>query len=124
MPETEPTPWELMRVMRDIQADVRAMRSESVTKETFREFQREVRESSAKLGGEVAQERADRKEAIAAAVADRKVALSEEAADREKADARLEARIDRIGGWVKYGVTTALGLLTTVVGWAISRGVI
>lgn len=122
MPEADPTNWELMRVLRDLQTEFRAMRTESVTKEGFREFQREVRATNERIGGEVAKERADRKEGIAGAVAERKLAIAEEAADREKGDARLEARIDRIGSWVKYGVTTAIGVLTTVIGWMLTRG--
>ena len=122
MPEADPTNWELMRVLKDLQGEFRAMRSETVTKEGFREFQREVRATNERLGGEVAKERTDRKEALAGAVADRKLAIAEEAADREKVEARLEARIDRIGGWVKYGVTTALGLIVTVIGWMLARG--
>jgi hypothetical protein len=59
---------------------------------------------------------------VAEVNAARKVAVTEEATEREKADERLETRLDRIGGWVKYGVTTALGLLTAAVGWVIATG--
>lgn len=59
---------------------------------------------------------------VAAETVERKADVAEEAADREKGDARLEVRIDRIGGWVKYGVTTALGLIVTVIGWMLAGG--
>jgi len=135
MPETEPTPWELMRVLRAIQEDVRSMRSEAMTKEAFREHQREERERHEQLGRELSDERTARVRELESAVTARNAAIADEKTARIKADAdettarekafaALEARLDRTTGWVKYGVTTAIGLLTTVLGWAISRGVI
>lgn len=59
---------------------------------------------------------------VATEGAAREVAVAKEATEREKGDAKLEARIDRIGGWVKYGVTTALGLIVTVIGWILANG--
>lgn len=54
--------------------------------------------------------------------AERKADVAEEAVEREKGDARLEVRIDRIGGWVKWGGGAALTLILTVIGWMLTRG--
>ncbi len=59
---------------------------------------------------------------VAAEGGAREVAVTKEATAREKDTAALGARIDRIGGWVKYGVTTALGLIVTVIGWILANG--
>lgn len=52
----------------------------------------------------------------------REVAITKEVTAREKDTTRIDVRIDRIGGWVKYGVTTALGVIMTAVGWLLANG--
>lgn len=109
------------------------MRSESMTKEAFREHQREERERVEQLGRELADERTTRVRELEAAVTARNEALADERAARikevsdekiarEKAVVGLEARLDRTSAWVKYGGSTSLTIIIAVVGWILSRG--
>lgn len=112
MPETEPTPWELMRVLREIKDDVKSIRSEALTKEAFREEQRHVHERLEDLGSEIADERTARKEALAAAVADRKIDV-----------ARVDLRIDRAMTWIKWvAASIMVPVALFVAGLVLSRG--
>lgn len=135
MPETEPTPWELMRVLRDIQGDVRSMRSEAMTKEAFREHQREERERHEQLGRELADERTARVRELEAAVTARNTAIADERADRiaaiggevvarEKAIAGLEARLSRTTDWVRWGGGISVTVILAAISWILSRGVV
>lgn len=56
MPETEPTPWELMRVLRDVNAKVDRV----VTKDMFQAESRRVDERLAEQGRDIADERTER----------------------------------------------------------------
>jgi len=47
----------------------------------------------------------------------REAAVAKEATEREKGDARLEARLDRIGGLVKWGGGIAVTAILTIIGW-------
>jgi hypothetical protein len=59
---------------------------------------------------------------VATEGAAREVAVTKEATEREKGDAKLEARIDRIGGWVKWGGSAAITVIVAVVGWILVNG--
>lgn len=107
MPETEPTPWELMRVMREVQTDIRAIKSDAVTKDSFREFQREQREANERLGAEVAAERTARTAAIGAERASRKDDVNDVKGDV----IALSERMDKIAANLKW---VATGLLVPV----------
>jgi len=52
----------------------------------------------------------------------REAAVSKEAAEREKGDSKLEARIDRIGGWVKWGGSAAITVILAVLGFLLANG--
>lgn len=56
MPETEPTPWELMRVMRGVDAKI----DKVVTKDMFQAESRRVDERLAEQGRDIADERTER----------------------------------------------------------------
>lgn len=80
MPETEPTPWELMRVMRSVDAKV----DNVVTKDMFQAESRRVDERLAEQARDIADERTERSTADAQERAARKE-------DVGKVDAKLEA---------------------------------
>lgn len=68
MPETEPTPWELMRLMRQIDGKL----DQVVTKDMFQAESRRVDERLDEQGRDIADERTARAEAIATERASRK----------------------------------------------------
>jgi hypothetical protein len=80
VPETEPTPWELMRVMRGVDAKV----DNVVTKDMFQAESRRVDERLAEQGRDIADERTERSTADAQERAARKE-------DVGKVDAKLDA---------------------------------
>lgn len=53
MPETEPTPWELMRVLRDIREDIRDMKRASITRDEWalaqQATERQISETNARI---------------------------------------------------------------------------
>jgi hypothetical protein len=59
---------------------------------------------------------------VTAEGASREVAVTKEATEREKADARLEARMDRVAGWVKWGGGSAITISLAVQGWNLLKG--
>jgi len=79
MPETEPTPWELMRVLRGVADQV----DKVVTKDMFQAESRRVDERLAEQGRDIADERTDRVAAVA-----------EERASREKEVGKVAAVVD------------------------------
>lgn len=68
MPETEPTPWELMRLMRQIDGKLDGV----VTKDMFRAESRRVDERLDEQGRDIADERTARAEAVGDERASRK----------------------------------------------------
>lgn len=81
MPETEPTPWELMRVLRGMDSKL----DNVVTKDMFQAESRRVDERFDEQGRDIADERTARAEAI-----------GEEKAARQREDVELAARIDKV----------------------------
>jgi hypothetical protein len=79
VPETEPTPWELMRVLRGVADQV----DKVVTKDMFQAESRRVDERLAEQGRDIADERTDRVAADA-----------EERAAREKDVGKVDAKVD------------------------------
>jgi hypothetical protein len=80
MPETEPTPWELMRVLRDVNAKVDRV----VTKDMFQAESRRVDERLAEQARDIADERAER------VAADEKERAAREVADEKERAARKD----------------------------------
>ena len=79
MPETEPTPWELMRLMRQIDGKLDGV----VTKDMFRAESRRVDERLDEQGRDIADERTARAEAI-----------GEERTARREGETTLRAALD------------------------------
>lgn len=86
MPETEPTPWELMRVMRSMDTKL----DQVVTKDMFQAESRRVDERLDEQGRDIADERTARAEAIAAERGSRK----EETSAIRASQAAFEAKVD------------------------------
>ena len=118
VPENEVTIGEVGRRLGEVLVELREMRKDLIGRAEYESDQEHISDRFAESGKVHVQLEARVAEVNAA----RKVALTEEATEREKAVARLEIRIDRIGGWVKYGVTTVLGLIVTVIGWILANG--
>lgn len=118
MAENEVTLGEVSRRLGDVLVELRDMRKDLIGRAEYESDQEGIAhkfQESAKVHTELKAE-------VATEGAAREVAITKEATAREKDAARIDARIDRIGGWVKYGVTTALGLITTAVGWILANG--
>lgn len=118
MPENEVTLGEVSRRLGDVLVELREMRKDLIGRAEYESDQEGIAHKFQESGKVHVQLEAK----VAAVDAAREVAVTKEATEREKGDARLEVRLDRIGGWVKYGVTTVLGLLTAAVGWLIATG--
>lgn len=118
MPENEVTLGEVGRRLGEVLVEIREMRKDLIGRAEYESDQEGIDrrfEESGKVHIQLETKVAT--EGVA-----REAAVTREAAEREKGDARLEVRLDRIGGWVKYGVTTALGIITTAVGWILANG--
>lgn len=85
MPETEPTPWELMRVMRGVDAKT----DKVVTKDMFQAESRRVDERLAEQGRDIADERTERTAADERERAARKDEVN-------KVDAKLSAFMTQV----------------------------
>lgn len=120
MPDHEITIGEVGRRLGEVLVELRDMRKDLIGRAEYESDQEGI-DRRFEESGKVHVQLETR---VAEVNAARKVAVTEEATEREKADTRLETRIDRIGGWVKYGVSTVLGVLTAAVGWLIATGAI
>lgn len=127
MPDHEVTLGEVYRAIVEVRQEQRDMRKDLIGRAEYESDQegidRRFEESGkvhTQLETRVSEVNAARKVAVAEEAAEREKAVSDEAQEREKGDARIEARLDRISAWVKYGVTTGLTVLTAAVGWIIS----
>lgn len=118
MAENEVTLGEVYRAIVEVRQEQRDMRKDLIGRAEYESDQEGIDRRFEESGKVHTQLEAK----VAAAEGSREVAVTKEATAREKEVARVEARIDRIGGWVKYGVTTALGLITTAVGWILANG--
>lgn len=118
MAENEVTLGEVYRAIVEVRQEQRDMRKDLIGRAEYESDQEGIDRRFEESGKVHVQLEARVVEVNAA----RKVAVAEEATAREKDTARIDARIDRIGGWVKYGVTTAIGLITTAVGWILMNG--
>jgi hypothetical protein len=120
VPDHEITIGEVGRRLGEVLVELRDMRKDLIGRAEYESDQEGIDRRFEESGKVHTQLEARVAEVNAA----RKVAVAEEATEREKADARLETRINRIGDWVKYGVSTVLGILTAAVGWLIATGAI
>lgn len=118
MAEHEVTIGEVGRRLGEVLVELREMRKDLIGRAEYESDQEHINDRFAESGKVHVQLEAK----VAAEGAHREVAVTKEATAREKDTARIDARIDRIGAWVKYGVTTALGLIVTVIGWILANG--
>lgn len=92
MPETEPTPWELMRLMRQVDAKL----DQVVTKDMFQAESRRVDERFEEQGRDIADERTARTEALGNERVARERGDAEERAAREKDALALDTKIKQV----------------------------
>jgi hypothetical protein len=118
MPENEVTLGEVGRRLGELLVEFREMRQALVGRAEYEADQEGIDrrfEESGKV--HIALEARVATEGVA-----REAAVAKEATEREKDDARLEARIDRIGGWVKWGGGAAITVIVAVIGWILANG--
>ncbi len=91
MPETEPTPWELMRVLRSMDRKL----DDVVTKDMFQAESKRVDEKFSETAKDIADERVAREKALSAEKLQREQELAFERRAREKAiEAESKARVE------------------------------
>jgi hypothetical protein len=118
MPDHEVTLGEVYRAIVEVRQEQRDMRKDLIGRAEYESDQEGIDrrfEESAKVHTQL-------ETRVAEVNAARKVAVTEEATEREKADSRIEARLDRIGATVKWGGGTVITVILTVVGWIIASG--
>ena len=118
MPENEVTLGEVYRAIVEVRQEQRDMRKDLIGRAEYESDQEGIDrrfEESGKV--HTALESKVATEGVA-----REAAVAKEAAEREKGDARLEARLDRIGALVKWGGGIVITVILTVVGWIIASG--
>jgi hypothetical protein len=121
MPDHEITIGEVGRRLGEVLVELREMRKDLIGRAEYESDQEGI-DRRFEESGKVHVQLETR---VAEVNAARKVAVTEEATAREKEVARVEARIDRIGGWVKWGGGAAIsvaGLILTVLGWIVANG--
>ena len=122
MPETEPTPWELMRLMRQVDAKL----DQVVTKDMFQAESRRVDERLDEQGRDITDERVARQQAIADEKSARdqadadiraawQAAVAAEKAAREKAQIDAEAKQERLRVNVRWLAASILVPVTLFV---------
>jgi transcription antitermination factor NusA-like protein len=117
--ENEVTLGEVYRAIVEVRQEQRDMRKDLIGRAEYESDQEGIAHKFQESGKVHVQLEAK----VAAEGADRKVAVTSEATEREKADARIEARLDRIGALVKWGGGISVTIILTVVGWIIVSGV-
>lgn len=118
MPDHEITIGEVGRRLGEVLVELREMRKDLIGRAEYESDQEHINSRFEESGKVHVQLEARVAEVNAA----RKVAVTEEASEREKADARLETRLDRIGGLVKWGGGVTVTVILTVIGWIIASG--
>lgn len=116
MAENDVTLGEVYRAIVEVRQEQRDMRNDLIGRAEYESDQEGIAHKFQESGKVHVQLDARVAEVNAA----RKVAITEEAAEREKGDARLEARLDRIGGLVKWGGGISVTVLLTVIGWIVA----
>lgn len=118
MPENEVTLGEVGRRLGEVLLEIRDMRKDLVGRPEYEADQEGIDrrfEESGKIHTALEAK-------VAAEGVAREATVAKEAALREKEVARIETRIDRIGGWVKYGGSAALTVIVAVIGWILANG--
>lgn len=118
MPEHDVTNGELYRLTVSMDKKLDTMRAEMVGRAEYESDQEHINDRFVESGKVHVQLEAK----VVAEGAVREVAVTKEATEREKGDSRLEARIDRIGGWVKWGGSAAITVILAVLGWILVNG--
>lgn len=116
MPDQEITIGEVGRRLGEVLVELREMRKDLIGRAEYESDQEGIAHKFQESGKVHAQLEAK----VATEGAAREVAITKEATEREKGDARLEARLDRIGGLVKWGGGVSVTVLLTVIGWIIA----
>jgi len=118
MPDHEITIGEVGRRLGEVLVELREMHRDLIGRAEYEADQKGIDrrfEESGKV--HTALEAKVATEAVA-----REAAVAKEAVEREKGDARLETRLDRIGGLVKWGGGIAVTVILTVIGWILVNG--
>lgn len=118
MPDHEITIGEVGRRLGEVLVELREMRKDLIGRAEYESDQEHINSRFEESGKVHVQLEARVAEVNAA----RKVAVTEEASEREKGDTKLEARIDRIGGWVKWGGSAAITVILAVLGFLLANG--
>jgi len=114
MPETEPTPWELMRLMRQIDGKLDGV----VTKDMFRAESRRVDERLDEQGRDIADERTARAEAVGDERTARKEDVSAVRTSLEAFKTKVEGDAEKAKAtarWLAGGI--ALPIVLFIVDW-------
>jgi hypothetical protein len=111
MAETEPTPWELMRMLRQVDGKL----DQVVTKDMFQAESRRVDDRLNDVAKDITDERIEREKAITTERAAREAAMAFEKVEREKAlksesdkRAAIQAATDRYGARMMWLIGAAL----------------
>lgn len=118
VPEHDVTLGEVYRRLGEALLELREMRKEVIGRAEYESDQEGIDrrfEESAKVHIQLEAK-------VTAEGAAREVAVTKEATEREKGDTRLETRIDRIGGWVKWGGSAAITVILAAIGWILVNG--
>lgn len=116
MPDHEVTLGEVNRRGLENSQDIREMRKELIGRPEYESDQEHIADRFAESGKVHIQLEAK----VVAEGAAREVAVTKEATEREKAEARIEARLDRIGALVKWGGGISVTVILTVIGWILT----
>lgn len=120
MPETEPTPWELMRVLREVQADVKRV----VTRTEFDAESRRVDSKLEDLSKDIVEARVEAEKRIAEEKAERIAAVASEKAAREKNEKAATDRQEKSQSNIRWlAAAIILPIALFVANLIASRGV-
>ena len=109
MSQTEPQPWELMRLLTSMNDKLDRV----VTKDMFQAESRRVDDRIADVVKDVADERVAREKAINDEKSAREKDIAAEKAKRKELENLRQARSERLWSWVRYlagGVVSAAGV--------------
>lgn len=118
MAENEVTLGEVYRAIVEVRQEQRDMRKDLIGRAEYESDQEHINSRFEESGKVHVQLEAK----VTAESAAREVAVTKEATEREKGDTRLETRIDRIGGWVKWGGSAAITVILAAIGWILVNG--
>jgi hypothetical protein len=96
--------------------EMREMRKELIGRAEYESDQEHIADRFAESGKVHIQLEAK----VVAEGAAREVAITKEATEREKADARNQAQLDHLAGWVKWGGGAYITVTLAMIGWILT----